>query len=74
MWAGSSMRWAYSLSALRLLGLTRPQGEHTIQIDHDLLGQTCGLLPVGIDSTILTTSGLRWNLSAAIPSSYVKNI
>lgn len=39
------------------------QGEHTIDIDHDILGQTCGLLPVGIASTILSTTGLRWNLS-----------
>lgn len=39
------------------------QGDHSIVIDHDLLGKTCGLLPVGVDSAILTTSGLRWNLS-----------
>ncbi|KAI0368743.1 thiamine pyrophosphokinase [Pilatotrama ljubarskyi] len=38
-------------------------GEHRIQIDHTLFGPTCGLLPVGIDSTILTTTGLRWNLT-----------
>ncbi|KAG6917006.1 hypothetical protein DXG01_004271 [Tephrocybe rancida] len=44
-------------------------GEHVIEIDHDLLGQTCGLLPVGIDETILTTSGLRWNLDNC-PSSF----
>jgi thiamine pyrophosphokinase len=39
------------------------QGEHEIEVDHSILGQTCGLLPVGIDSTILSTSGLKWNLS-----------
>jgi thiamine pyrophosphokinase len=39
------------------------QGKHSIAIDHDLLGKTCGLLPVGVDSAILTTSGLQWNLS-----------
>jgi thiamine pyrophosphokinase len=32
-----------------------------------MLGPTCGLLPVGIDSTIISTTGLRWNLSANIP-------
>jgi len=40
------------------------QGEHDIIIDHRVLGETCGLLPLGIDSTVLTTTGLRWNLSA----------
>ncbi|KAF9649868.1 thiamine pyrophosphokinase [Thelephora ganbajun] len=38
-------------------------GEHEISIDHKTLGQTCGLLPVGVSSTILTTRGLRWNLT-----------
>ncbi|KAJ7127046.1 thiamine pyrophosphokinase [Mycena epipterygia] len=44
-------------------------GEHTIHIDHSVLGPTCGLLPVGIDSTVLSTTGLRWNLSNH-PSSF----
>ncbi|CAL1716524.1 unnamed protein product [Somion occarium] len=39
------------------------EGEHHINIDHDAFGPTCGLLPVGIDYTILSTSGLRWNLT-----------
>ncbi|KAF7316884.1 TPK-B1-binding domain-containing protein [Mycena chlorophos] len=38
-------------------------GEHEIIIDHTVLGPTCGLLPVGIDSTILSTRGLKWNLT-----------
>jgi len=38
-------------------------GEHEIVINHDVLGKTCGLLPLGIDSTVLTTTGLRWNLT-----------
>ncbi|KAJ7931462.1 thiamine pyrophosphokinase [Mycena leptocephala] len=38
-------------------------GEHTIHIDHSILGPTCGLLPVGIASTVLSTTGLQWNLS-----------
>ena len=33
-----------------------------------MLGQTCGLLPVGIDFTVLTTRGLRWNLSESMIS------
>ncbi|KAL4072572.1 thiamine pyrophosphokinase [Scleroderma yunnanense] len=40
------------------------EGQHRIHIDHDTLGPTCGLLPIGVDSTLLTTSGLRWNLDA----------
>ena len=39
-----------------------PQGEHSISINHRLLGQTCGLLPVGVDKAVLTTQGLEWNL------------
>jgi len=42
------------------------QGEHSIRIDHSILGPTCGLLPVGIDSTNLSTTGLRWNLSMTL--------
>lgn len=38
-------------------------GQHTIEINHGVLGQTCGLLPLGIESTVLTTVGLRWNLT-----------
>ncbi|KAF8841821.1 thiamine pyrophosphokinase [Paxillus ammoniavirescens] len=38
------------------------EGQHRIRIDHEVLGPTCGLLPVGIESTTLSTSGLRWNL------------
>ncbi|KAJ4478168.1 thiamine pyrophosphokinase [Lentinula aciculospora] len=44
-------------------------GEHIIEIDHTILGITCGLLPVGTESTILSTSGLRWNLTNC-PSSF----
>lgn len=51
------------------VGWVLDSGEHHIYIDHTLLGQTCGLLPVGIDETILSTSGLRWNLTDH-PSSF----
>ncbi|KAG8933290.1 hypothetical protein FRC02_012189 [Tulasnella sp. 418] len=40
-------------------------GTHHITLDESILGPNCGLLPVGIDSTILTTQGLRWNLTEA---------
>ncbi|OBZ72122.1 Thiamin pyrophosphokinase 1 [Grifola frondosa] len=45
------------------------EGEHYIHINHDMLGPTCGLLPVGVNSTILSTAGLRWNLTDC-PSSF----
>ncbi|KAH7106108.1 thiamine pyrophosphokinase [Auriculariales sp. MPI-PUGE-AT-0066] len=32
------------------------------------LGTTCGILPVGIDKTILNTEGLQWNLVNAVSS------
>ncbi|KAI0749579.1 thiamine pyrophosphokinase [Daedaleopsis nitida] len=43
-------------------------GEHRINVDHTAFGPTCGLLPVGIDSTVLTTTGLRWNLTNHLSS------
>ncbi|KAE9410601.1 thiamine pyrophosphokinase Thi80 [Gymnopus androsaceus JB14] len=51
------------------LGWVLDSGEHHIEIDHTILGLTCGLLPVGIDCTILSTSGLQWNLTDH-PSSF----
>ncbi|KAK7454648.1 thiamine pyrophosphokinase [Stygiomarasmius scandens] len=51
------------------VGWVLDEGEHAITIDHSMLGLTCGLLPVGIDETILTTRGLRWNLTNN-PSSF----
>jgi len=44
------------------------EGEHRIHINHAVLGQTCGLLPLGIDSTTLSTTGLRWNLTDTVSS------
>ncbi|KAK1921257.1 hypothetical protein DB88DRAFT_500152 [Papiliotrema laurentii] len=38
------------------------KGSHLIDIDHDTMGQTCGLLPVGVDAANVKTSGLKWNL------------
>ncbi|KAF9270774.1 thiamine pyrophosphokinase [Marasmius fiardii PR-910] len=51
------------------IGWVLNEGEHHIRIDHDTLGPTCGLLPVGIDCTILSTTGLKWNLTDH-PSSF----
>jgi len=45
------------------VGWVLDEGKHRISIDHSILGPTCGLLPVGVDSTVLTTTGLRWDLT-----------
>ncbi|PPR05751.1 hypothetical protein CVT24_006690 [Panaeolus cyanescens] len=57
-----SRKWIFAVTEDNV-GWVLDSGEHEIKIDHNLLGQTCGLLPVGIESTLLSTSGLRWNLS-----------
>ena len=46
------------------------QGEHVINLDRTHLGQTCGLLPIGIDSTVLSMRGLEWNWSQLAIFSY----
>jgi len=46
-------------------GLTL-QGSHVIEIDHSTMGQTCGILPVGIDSAYVKTEGLKWNLGMTL--------
>lgn len=38
------------------------QGPHLINIDHATMGQTCGILPVGVDKANVRTTGLKWNL------------
>ena len=61
---GSWMRYVIPIlpSLFDVVLRTLMQGKHRIHIDHDTLGPTCGLLPIGVDSTLLTTTGLRWNL------------
>lgn len=39
------------------------EGEHTIHIYHEMFGPTCGLLPVGVQSSVISTDGLRWNIT-----------
>lgn len=38
------------------------KGQHEIHIDHSTMGQTCGILPVGIDSAHVKTRGLKWDV------------
>ncbi|KAF8606466.1 thiamine pyrophosphokinase [Ceratobasidium sp. AG-I] len=74
----------HTMSLLHKLRTTRPrifvvssesvgwvldQGHHQIDLDLRFVGPTCGLLPVGVASSVLTTTGLKWNLDNT-PSSF----
>ncbi|KAJ3572407.1 hypothetical protein NP233_g3106 [Leucocoprinus birnbaumii] len=68
--AGRLDQTIHTLSYLHKLRRTR---ERVYAVTDDNVGwvldSTCGLLPVGIDETILSTTGLRWNLTDH-PSSF----
>ncbi|KAJ9121988.1 hypothetical protein QFC24_004571 [Naganishia onofrii] len=36
-------------------------GTHEITIDHSLFGQTCGVLPLGVEESRVQTAGLKWD-------------
>lgn len=38
-------------------------GQHAIPIDHARFGPTCGLLPLAVPSTTISTTGLRWDVT-----------
>ncbi len=40
------------------------QGTHEIHIDHAVFGQTCGVLPLGVDAAHVVTRGLKWDIGA----------
>ena len=48
------------------------QGDHIIEINRTFVGKTCGLLPVGVDSTVMTTEGFRWNLGTRTQSPFAE--
>lgn len=50
------------MSICTMKGSLISKGKHVIEIDHTTMGQTCGILPVGVDSAYVKTEGLRWNL------------
>ncbi|RKP14127.1 thiamine pyrophosphokinase, partial [Piptocephalis cylindrospora] len=69
----------HSLHLLYLLGPSRDifllsdtsivwlldKGKHTVWIDEQCLGETCGIAPVGIQGAHITTRGLKWDLDNA---------
>lgn len=38
------------------------KGVHLVDIDHTTMGQTCGILPLGVSEAFVRTEGLKWNL------------
>ncbi|CAG8482940.1 12148_t:CDS:2 [Funneliformis mosseae] len=40
------------------------KGKHNILCDRKIEGPTCGILPIGVQRATLTTTGLKWNMSA----------
>ncbi|OXM77107.1 thiamine pyrophosphokinase [Cryptococcus neoformans Bt63] len=54
-------REIYVLDKESMAWVLRP-GQHEIHIDHSTMGQTCGILPVGIDSAHVKTRGLKWDV------------
>ncbi|EIW73187.1 hypothetical protein TREMEDRAFT_25042 [Tremella mesenterica DSM 1558] len=44
------------------LAWTLDEGSHLVEIDHTIMGQTCGLLPVGVEESYIKTEGLKWDL------------
>ncbi|WWC72139.1 uncharacterized protein I206_106099 [Kwoniella pini CBS 10737] len=47
------------------------EGKHEIQIDHNTMGQTCGILPVGVDSSRVITKGLKWDFGDVSTSNHL---
>ncbi|CAG8450004.1 3269_t:CDS:2 [Ambispora leptoticha] len=44
------------------------EGKHTIFCDPSILGPNCGILPIGISQAVITTTGLKWDLTKATTS------
>ncbi|CAI2172727.1 15946_t:CDS:2 [Funneliformis geosporum] len=40
------------------------KGKHNILCDREIEGPSCGILPIGVQRATLTTTGLKWNMSA----------
>ncbi|CAG8605811.1 4090_t:CDS:2 [Paraglomus brasilianum] len=57
-------RRIYLLSDVNMTFLL-DKGIHHIHCDSEIEGPTCGILPIGISNAIISTTGLRWNLSSA---------
>lgn len=57
----------YLLSTESMAFLLSPGLTHSITIETESQGPTCGLLPIGSDTVVMETIGLKWNLNPAMP-------
>ena len=66
--SSESLAWVLDEVSIVVLPetLADSKGSHVIEIDHSTMGQTCGILPVGIDSAYVKTVGLKWNLGNSL--------
>ncbi|CAG8573340.1 16722_t:CDS:2 [Acaulospora morrowiae] len=68
--AMSIIHYMYKLKSERIIYFLSDQsmtilldkGTHQIQCDRAIEGPTCGIIPIGIEKAVVTTTGLRWNL------------
>jgi thiamine pyrophosphokinase len=57
----------YLLSAESMAFLLTPGLRHEIIVQRDVLGPTCGLLPIGAENVVMETKGLKWELDQSSP-------
>ncbi|RHZ79632.1 hypothetical protein Glove_143g46 [Diversispora epigaea] len=75
--AMSNIHYLYKLKDERRIYLWSDQnmafllnkGKHQIQCDLNVEGPNCGIIPIGIERAIVTTTGLEWNLANS-PTSF----
>ncbi|CAG8772999.1 47_t:CDS:2, partial [Racocetra persica] len=69
--AMSNIHYLYKLKNERRIYLLSDQnmtilldkGKHQIHCNHAIEGPNCGIIPIGIERAIVTTTGLEWNLT-----------
>ncbi|CAG8677418.1 2712_t:CDS:2 [Cetraspora pellucida] len=72
--AMSNIHYLYKLKNERRIYLLSDQnmtilldkGKHQIHCNQAIEGPSCGIIPIGIERAIVTTTGLEWNLSMLI--------
>ncbi|KAJ1545062.1 hypothetical protein HK405_008174 [Cladochytrium tenue] len=61
---------AYLVSNESIAVLLRTGYQHVITCDTLVEGPTCGLIPVGVETALVRTSGLRWEIDHSMPLSF----
>ncbi|KAK9900048.1 thiamine pyrophosphokinase [Cystobasidium minutum MCA 4210] len=57
----TTREWSWIVSEESLTCLL-DVGKHKLNMPRTLLGKTCGILPLGVDSAFVKTTGLEWDL------------